>query len=114
MPDVNEMKGGKYLKKEDFPEPKIMTISGCDQISLKKQGDEGGFEKRWVLSFDEVEKQLILNSTNIELCARATKERNSDDWGGKKIVLFHDENVSIGGKLVGGIRIRSVNGEKPF
>jgi hypothetical protein len=52
---------------------------------------------------------MVLNSTNAQLIARITGhdqdiERN---WIGQPIILFDDPNVSYGGKLVGGIRVRA-------
>ena len=32
--------------------------------------------------------------------------KNSDDWTGKQIELYHDPNVSFGGEVLGGIRVR--------
>jgi hypothetical protein len=32
---------------------------------------------------------------------------DTDDWTGKKIVLYNDPNVSYAGKIIGGIRVRA-------
>ena len=50
---------------------------------------------------------MVLNSTNIHNCAQACNSQDTDDWVGKKVVLYEDPNVSFGGKLVGGIRLRA-------
>lgn len=47
-----------------------------------------------------------MNSTNIQLTTKVTGTDETDDWPGQKIILYVDDNVSFGGKLVGGIRIR--------
>jgi hypothetical protein len=38
--------------------------------------------------------------------SKACGSDDTDDWIGKQIVVFVDENVSFGGELVGGLRIR--------
>lgn len=65
---------------------------------------------RWALHFRELDKPMILNSTNGQIIAKITGSEESDDWDGKQIVLYHDPNVSFGGKLVGGIRVRAPKG----
>ena len=82
-----------------------MTIQSCEQHNVAKEG--AGEEMKWCLTFAEVDKPLVLNSTNIQLCARICGSDDTDDWAGKKIVLYTDPNVSYAGKIVGGIRIRA-------
>ena len=59
-----------------------------------------------MLHLKEFEKPFILNSTNGQLIAKALNSDTSDNWTGKQIILWHDPNVSFGGKLVGGIRVK--------
>ena len=59
------------------------------------------------MSFDENDKPLVLNSTNGQIMQQITGSPESDDWTGAKVVLYHDPNVSFGGTLVGGVRIRA-------
>ena len=70
-------------------------------------------EKKWVMHFDEFENGLVMNSTNLQLTAMAMGSEETEDWIGKQIVLFSDPNVSFGGKLVGGLRIRAVRKKAP-
>lgn len=102
MPTLNEMIPSKYLKKEDFEEDTLLTIKG---IEHEQVGGESGSMK-YVMYFRELEKGLVLNATNIQMCAKAIGADNSDDWMGKKIVVFVDPSISFGGKIVGGLRIR--------
>lgn len=64
-------------------------------------------EMKWCLHFRELEKPLVLNSTNIQLCAQICKSEDTDEWIGKRVVLYTDPNVSYAGKLIGGIRVRA-------
>jgi hypothetical protein len=105
MPKISEMRESKFLKKEDVGAGALLTITGCDQHNVAKEG--AGEELKWCLLFAEVEKPLVLNSTNIQLCARICGSEDTDDWTGKKIVLYTDPNVSYAGKIIGGIRVRA-------
>lgn len=105
MPKISEMRESKFLKKEDVGKGVLATIAGCDQMNVAMEG--AGQELKWCLHFRELEKPLVLNSTNIQLCAQICGSEDTDDWKGKPIVLYTDPNVSYGGKLVGGIRVRA-------
>ena len=103
--NINQLKNSNFLKKEDVEPAKLVTIRDCTQENVAKEGAPE--ELRWALHFKELDKPLILNSTNGQIIAKITGSEESDDWDGQKIVLYHDPNVSFGGKLVGGIRVRA-------
>ena len=107
MPRIGEMIESKFLKKEDVGGERgmLVTIASVKQANVAMQGADP--EMKWTLSFDELDKPMVLNSTNIHMCAKACASDDTDDWTGKKIVLYEDPNVSFGGKLVGGIRVRA-------
>lgn len=105
MPNINQMMPSKYLKKEDVPQPALVTIRSFSQDNVAQQGQPE--EKKWIMHFNEFENGLVMNSTNLQLCAMALASEETDDWIGKQVVLFADPNVSFGGKLVGGLRIRA-------
>ena len=102
--NINDMKESRYLKKEDVGDGVIATIAGLKQenLAMENQPDE----MKWVMSFRENLKPMVMNSTNAQLCAKALNSPETDDWTGKQVILFNDPNVSFGGKLTGGIRIR--------
>lgn len=103
MPDIGQMTKSSYLKRSDLGRGKLLTIRECVQEVIK--GDSGP-EEKWVLYFEEEEKGMVLNSTNAQIIAQFSGERNSDLWGGIQLVAYDEPNVSMGGKLVGGIRVR--------
>lgn len=105
MPDISQMTESKFLKRADVGAGKLLTIQECQQENVAKEGQPP--EMKWCVFFQETEKPLVLNRTNGELIAMITGERNSDNWGGHKVVLYDDPSISYGGKLVGGIRIRA-------
>ena len=104
--NIHAMKDSKYCKKEDVGDGIIVTIKSVSQDNLAQEGQPE--EIKYILNFREDIKPLVLNWTNIQLCAKATGSEDTDDWSGKKIELYTDDNVSFGGKLIGGIRIRKV------
>lgn len=99
------LKESRFLKRTDVGAGALMTIKGMAQENVAKEGVEP--EMKWCLHFEETEKPLVLNSTNAALCAQITKEEDTDNWTGHKIVLYDDPSISFGGKLVGGIRVRA-------
>ncbi len=98
---TSELKQSKYLKKEDAGDGILVTITGLKQENVALEGKPD--DLKWVIHFSEC-KPMVLNGTNSQLIEKALGSDETDDWIGKQIVLFHDENVSFGGDLVGGIR----------
>lgn len=104
MAKTSEMIESKYLKQSDFPDPLIVTVGKVGKINIAKEGDAP--EHKWAVRFKEFQKPMLLNSTNIKLLEMACGSDDTDDWAGKEIVVYNDEGVSFGGKIVGGLRIR--------
>lgn len=104
MAKTSEMIESKYLKQSDFPDPLIVTVGKVGKINIAKEGDAP--EHKWAVRFKEFQKPMLLNSTNIKLLEMACGSDDTDDWSGKEIVVYNDEGVSFGGKIVGGLRIR--------
>lgn len=102
---ASQMIESKYLKKEDLDGEVIVTISkiGQGNVAMEDQPQD----LKWMIRFNEFTKPMVLNSTNIQLLVKACESDDTDDWLGKEIILYVDDNVSFGGKLVGGIRIKS-------
>lgn len=112
MPKTSEMRESKFLKKEDIPTPAALwTVTGVKQYNVAMQGADP--EMKWCMTFEEADKPLVLNSTNIHICEAAFESDDTDDWKGQQIVLYVDPNVSFGGKLVGGIRCRKPKNPRP-
>lgn len=109
--NINEMKESKYLKKEDVGQGKLLTIKGLSQenVALESQPEE----LKYIMFFNEESKGLVMNWTNIQLCANAAGSEDTDNWVGKQIVLYNDPNVSYAGKITGGIRVRAPKNTEP-
>lgn len=103
--NINDLKQSRFLTQNDVDPPVLVTIRDCKQENVAKEGADP--ELRWTLVFNELDKPMTLNSTNGQIIQAITGSGESDDWIGKKIVLYRDPNVSFAGKLVGGIRCRA-------
>lgn len=100
---VKNMIQSKYLRKEDVPDDETYTIKGVRQDNLAKEGQPD--EMRWVMGFQEVNKPMVLNITSIRVLEQAFGG-DTDHWRGNKVIVYTDPNVSFGGKVVGGLRLR--------
>lgn len=109
--NIAELKESKFLKKEDCGSGILVTIKGVTQENVAKEGAPQ--ELKWCLHVAESEKPLVLNSTNGQIIAAITGSDDTDNWQGHKIVLYHDPNITFGGKLVGGIRARAPRNQAP-
>lgn len=106
MTRTSEMIQSNYLKKEDVGEDgTVVTVRSFELVNVAPKGEPR--EEKWTMTFDEFDKPMVLNSTNIKLAEKALGSDETDDWIGKKLVIYNDPNVSFGKELVGGIRIRA-------
>ena len=102
---IDQMKTSKFLASGDVREkPLLLTMTKLHMENVAMEGAEP--DKKWCLSFVEADKPMVLNATNIQLIG-SIHGPETDNWAGKKIVLYHDPNISYGGKLIGGLRIRA-------
>lgn len=109
--NIATLRDSKFLKKEDCGAGILVTIAGLHEENLAMEGQAP--EMGWCLTFAEQVKPMVLKSTNAQLIAQALGSDETDNWIGKKIVLFHDQTVQMGGKLVGGIRARAPRNQAP-
>jgi len=91
---------GSYLKKEDLQgQTPVVTIRGAKAEDFEGEG------KKCVLYFDGSDKGLTLNLINTNAIVDILGTDETDDWVGKQIMLYVDENVMYMGKRTGGIRV---------
>ena len=114
MPNIDQMSESKYLRKEDVGDPgegTICTIVGLKQANIAREDEDP--KLKWLIKFREFQKPMVLGSTTIQLAAMILGSKETDDWIGKKILVFHDPSVSFGDKLVGGLRFRKATPTTP-
>src|SRR5512139_1916857 len=102
---ISGLKQSRFLTRADVGKGQLVTISEVYQDNVAKEGAPE--ELRRCVKFEQLDKPMVLNSTNGQIIAQITKSEETDHWTGHKIVLYDDPNVSFGGKLVGGIRVRA-------
>ncbi len=103
--NISQLKESKFLKKEDCGQGILVTINRVEELNIAKEGAPQEF--KWCIFFDELEKPMVLNSTNGQIIAQIAGSEESGPWTGHKVVLYHEPSVSYGGKVTGGIRVRA-------
>ena len=103
---TSQMIQSKFLKKDDFPSPEVLTIRGC-QIEEVGKGDT-----RWVMYFQEKAKGIVLNVTKIKQLEGGFGDE-TDLWVGKKIKVSNDPSVMMGTQVVGGIKFTLPSPSQP-
>lgn len=104
MAKIGEMIESKYLKQSDVDGEVAVTIQKVGKANVAREGDEPDY--KWMIRFDELKKPMVLNSTNIKRLAKACASDDTDEWTGKKVILYVDPDVEFAGNVVGGLRIR--------
>lgn len=104
----------RYLKKEDAtPTPLLLTIKNHQVEDVSQEGEPE--KMKTVLYFYETEKGFVLGPTTGNQIASFLGDPGEDPrpWYNKKIVLYNDPNVTMKGKLVGGLRVRAPRNQPP-
>ena len=104
MPRTSEMVQSKYLKTADVPDPVIVTVTKVGKVNLAKE--DAAPEYKWAIRFQEFDKPMVLNSTNIKRLGKALGDE-TDGWKGGQVTLYVDPDIEFGGNIVGGLRIRA-------
>lgn len=105
MPNINDLRKSRFLTKADVGKGMLVTIRSVEEMNVAKEGAPE--ELRWCLTFEELEKPLVLNSTNGQLIAAITGSEELNDAIGTQVVLYDDPTIMFAGKLTGGIRVRA-------
>ena len=96
----NEVYPSRWLKAADLsPDGEQVTIR---KVTVEEIGEER--EKKPIISFDEIDKALVVNVTNWDTIEGLTGEHDSDKWTDHVIKLVR-VRVPFGGKNVEAIRV---------
>ena len=101
--DARAFTGGVYLRQEDISGSQLVTIARVGEATFEEDGKQ---RKKLVVFFEEHESGLAVNATNCRRIMRACDAWDTDQWIGHKVILFVDEEVEFGGRVVGGLRVR--------
>jgi len=102
---IDELIESKYTKKEDVGDGKLVTFGSFKKANVAMDNEPK--RERIVATFDELDKPVVLNRTNLKKMAKLFGSTVIDEWIGKKCVLFNDDSVTYGGEEIGGIRVRA-------
>lgn len=100
--EVNDIySGGLYLKSEDVQKPVTVTILEVGLEEFTKKGKDGveELQKKIVLTFQDVDKKMVLNKTNAVAIGDILGSTNTDTWIGQKIKLWKSK-TQFQGKMV--------------
>ena len=95
----------RYLKHQDLNgADMVLTIARVTREEI--QDKDGTSKKKFILYFKELEKGLVLNTTNMNTLYAVLKTDESDEWIGKRITLYEKDDIEMGGEIKSGIRVR--------
>jgi hypothetical protein len=100
-----------YLQKEDFPQPRNLTVSDVWDAEVGKPGEKP--KLRVIIKFKELEKALCSNPTNNGVLGELSGSENPKDWIGLRVRGWNDPDVYYQGKKTGGIRLVPIRASKP-
>lgn len=110
---MNDAFPSKYLKADDLEEGDlIVTIKGADYEEFTDPKTKKTDQKPVLYFEGNDSKPLVLNKTNWKTIAEILGTDDTDDWTGKKIVLYATE-VEAYGETMLGIRVRLKAPTKP-
>lgn len=96
-----------FLGEADFDEgeEKIVTIAGV-KADVEVIGTEGKSRKSVVYFAEQGIKPMILNVARSKSIEKVTGSRYVEDWSGKQIQLYIDNNIKAFGDVVAAVRVR--------
>jgi hypothetical protein len=98
---------GKYLKAADVKANPITAKISYVEMETVGQGKDQ--KEKPVLYFEDLDRPLVLNSTNWDAIADVLGDE-SDNWAGHKIKLF-SVRTQYAGKPTDGIRVEVIKNE---
>jgi hypothetical protein len=94
-----------FITRDDLAAgPKKFRIRDATRESFEARGTRPAGD-RWVLTFSNDRKFGLGTKANLRVCAQAFG-KDAAKWPGRIVELFFKPDVEMGGKVVGGIRLR--------
>lgn len=112
--NINDMKKSRFFSKQDLPAPPNgtdFTILGIteENVALETAAPENKF----CLVFAENPKPFVLNQTNAAMISAILGSDETDTWKDSVVQVYFDPTIAMGGKIVGGMRIRPATTATP-
>ena len=92
-------------------QPLNISIERVEEETFERDGQE---ETKLVLFPKGSSQGVVLAKTQINQLVEFLGSDDTDDWVGRKVVMFADPDVWFQGKKVGGIRFRAFVPPKPL
>lgn len=106
-------KASKYLRKDAFKprEGRILTIDVIKDVVIKNK--DGKEDLKPVIYWVEGDAlPMTLNKTNLRFIIGEFGPEEHD-YAGRKVEVWHDPTVEMGGQMVGGLKLRLPRGSVP-
>lgn len=100
---IDQMLTSSYLKQSDIDGEALVTIKDIKKQNVARKDEDA--EYKYVIFFNEYEKGMVLNATNIKRLGKACGD-DTQDWIGQTVILYVDDSIEYGGNVVGGLRVR--------
>ena len=103
----------KYWKKDQIPPDDEVELTITDVGETEFTDRDGNPEiPRPLLKLGD-DKLFSCNPTNARILAKNFGHKNNARrWIGRRIILWHDPNVTFGNRIIGGLRIRIPKSER--
>ncbi len=105
MAGMKDVKNSKFLTKEDFPEPRELTVKGHTKENVARDNEPQKIKV--IMYFEEMTKGVSLNVTNsraiLSICG-LPPTADFIECNGHKVTVYNDPNIMMGDEVVGGIR----------
>lgn len=83
---------------------KVLTIKDVQVMTVRNEKNQSGEDKMCIL-FEEIDKPMVLNSTNNDTITKVLGSSLFDDWIGKQIVIG-TEKIRAFGDVWDAVRVR--------
>jgi len=81
MPSIDEYYQSDLLKSDDIKDEVKLTIVKVEPIKI-------GEQNKLAVTFDEIDKKLVLNQTNAKRISEIAKTKDYSKWSGLEITLY--------------------------
>src|SRR6516162_3843383 len=101
--DFDRINGSKWLSKSDVGDDEVIAVL-TDVVIEPIRDKDGTTKEKYVVSFDALDKPLVLNATNKSFLGEAFG-KDAAKWIGNKVVVYVDNSIIYNGNR-GGVRLR--------
>ena len=109
MASASSFLGGEYLKgeilKNSGPIRGSIAAVGVETFKARQAGESDKQQLVLTVDLGSEEKKLGLNKTNLRILISSYGD-DTDRWIGRAVVIYFDPNVSFGGRVTGGLRVK--------